>query len=62
MQEAPIVGKSVPRFLTGILFKGKNDPSALLVQEWGKCAYVIIHTILPPRPVFLWIELGGKPK
>ena len=21
-----------------------------------------IHTILPPSPVILWIELGGKPK
>ena len=28
----------------------------------GLCEYVIVHTILPPSPVILWIELGGKPK
>ena len=26
------------------------------------CEYVIVHIILPPSPVILWIELGGKPK
>ena len=26
------------------------------------CVYIIIHTILPPSPVILWTELGGKPK
>ena len=31
-------------------------------SEWGLFAYVIVHTILPPSPVILWIELGGKPK
>ena len=30
--------------------------------QWGLCAYVIVHIILPPSPVILWIELGGKPK
>ena len=30
--------------------------------KWGLCAFVIVHTILPPSPVILWIELGGKPK
>ena len=30
--------------------------------QWGLCAYVIVHTILPPSPVILWIELAGKPK
>ena len=30
------------------------------MSEWG--AYVIVHTILPPSPVILWIELGDKPK
>ena len=30
--------------------------------KWCLCAYVIVHTILPPSLVFLWIELGGKPK
>ena len=29
---------------------------------WGLCVYVIVHTIWPPSPVILWIELGGKPK
>ena len=35
---------------------------------WTLCEYVIVHTahivhtILPPSPVILWIELGGKPK
>ena len=29
---------------------------------WGLCANIIIHTILPPSPVILWIELGGKPR
>ena len=24
--------------------------------------HVIVHTNLPPSPVILWIELGGKPK
>ena len=27
--------------------------------QWGLCAYVIVHTVLP---VILWTELGGKPK
>ena len=31
-------------------------------SEWGLYAYVIAHTILPPSPVILWIELGGKSK
>ena len=30
--------------------------------QWGLCAYIIVHTILPPSPVILWIEQGGKPK
>ena len=29
---------------------------------WDLCECVIVHTILPPSPVILWIELGGKPK
>ena len=29
---------------------------------WGLCAYVIVHTNLPPSPVILWISPGGKPK
>ena len=28
----------------------------------GLCEYVILHMILPPSQVILWIELGGKPK
>ena len=28
----------------------------------GLCAYIMAHTILPPSPVILWVELGGKPK
>ena len=28
----------------------------------GLCAFVNVRTILPPSPVILWIELGGKPK
>ena len=31
-------------------------------SEWGLCAKVIIHTILPSSPDILWRELGGKPK
>ena len=31
-------------------------------SKWDLCEYVIVHTILPPSPVILWIELGGKPK
>ena len=31
-------------------------------KQWGLCVYVIVHTILPPSPVVLWIDLGGKPK
>ena len=34
----------------------------LLVVQWGPCAYVIVHTILPPKPVSLRIGLGVKPK
>ena len=30
--------------------------------KWGLGAYVVVHTILPPSPDILWIELGGKPK
>ena len=30
--------------------------------QWGLCAYIIVHTILPPSPVIVWIELGGKSK
>ena len=26
------------------------------------CAYVTVYVKLPPSPVILWIELGGKPK
>ena len=33
-----------------------------LVNEWGLCEYVIVHTILGGNPVILWISLGGKPK
>ena len=32
------------------------------VMEWRLCEYVIVHTILPPSLVTLWISLGGKPK
>ena len=28
--------------------------------QWRLYAYIIVHTILPPSPVILWIELGGK--
>ena len=31
-------------------------------QRWGLRDYVIVHTILPPSPVILRIELGGKTK
>ena len=31
-------------------------------REWGSCEYVIVHTMLPPSAVILWIEVGGKPK
>ena len=31
-------------------------------KRWGPCEYVIVHTVLPPSPVILWIELGGNPK
>ena len=30
--------------------------------KWGLCDYAIVHTKLPPSPVILWIELGGKLK
>ena len=31
--------------------------------NWGGlCEYVMVHTKLPPSPVILWIDLGGKPK
>ena len=33
-----------------------------LSSEWHLCKYVIVNTKLPPSPVILWIELGGKPK
>ena len=36
-----------------------NGFSVGLVPQWNLSAYV---TILPPSPVILWIELGGKPK
>ena len=32
------------------------------IFEWDLCAYVMVHTISPPRPVILWIELGGTVK
>ena len=28
--------------------------------QWGRCDDVIVHTSLPPSPVILWIELGGR--
>ena len=31
-------------------------------SKWGLCEYIIVHTKLPPSPVILWIELGGKLK
>ena len=42
-------------------------PGLRLKPRWGLNAppplqYVIVHTILPPSPVILWKELGGKPK
>ena len=55
----------VPRGYTG------EDPLSIwcdkffkikLWRKWGQCTYVIVHTNLPPSPVILWIELGGKPK
>ena len=33
-----------------------------IIQKWGLCSYIIVDAILPPSPVILWIELGGKPK
>ena len=30
--------------------------------QWDLCEYIIVHMNLPPSPVILWIELGGKPK
>ena len=30
--------------------------------QWGLSAKVIVHTILPPSPAVLWIELGGRSK
>ena len=35
---------------------------ALCWHTWGLCEYIIAHTNVPPNPVILWIELGGKPK
>ena len=35
---------------------------AAVVFNLSLCKYVIVHTILPPSPVILWIELGSKPK
>ena len=29
--------------------------------QWGLCNYAIVHAKLPPSPVILWVELGGKP-
>ena len=31
-------------------------------SQWGLSEYVIVHTILPPSPVILWIELSSNPK
>ena len=35
-----------------------DDDSA----KWVLLPNVIVHTILLPSPVFLWMEMGGKPK
>ena len=41
----------------------KPCPSVgIITFPWDLCEYVIVHTKLPPSPVILWIELGGKPK
>ena len=47
--------------LYGNIFKkilGTNTKPTKL----GMCTYVITHTVLPPSPAILWIELGGKSK
>ena len=44
------------------LFVYVSELFSTTCSEWGLCEYVIVHTIVPPRPVILWIELGGKPK
>ena len=55
-------------------FRATSRTSLPNEQNWaesGQCEYVIpfhtissvvVHTILPPIPEILWIELGGKPK
>ena len=30
--------------------------------HWGMCEFIKVHIQLPPSPIILWIELGGKPK
>ena len=37
-------------------------PKEFKLGQRGLCAYIIIHTILPPSPVILCIQLSGKPK
>ena len=39
-----------------------NNWSLMVLGQWGLCVHVKSHPKLPPSPVILWIELGGKPK
>ena len=48
--------------LPDALVSGPKTSDHSVGVGWGLCAHIIVHTILPPRPVILWIELGGKPK
>ena len=41
---------------------GPPPQTPLGAQRPPPLQYVIVHTILPPSPVILWKELGGKPK
>ena len=49
-------------FLSG--FYGAASMKYQSVARMGpaRLPYVIVHTILPPSQVILWIELGGKSK
>ena len=44
------------------IITSKEKRKTIFIPHLGLCEYVIVHTTLPPSPVILWINLGGRPK
>ena len=47
-------------FLTGFCGAASMKYQSVARMGPARLPYIIVHTILPPSPVMLWIELGVK--